>query len=697
MAGTGSTRKDSDQEKLKQAFERYHAGDWQSVVGICSDLTEYSPHLAVAWHLRGLALLRQGKAVQAVELISQAIALDDTQAHFHNHLGAAWEAIGCDAEALTSFQRAVQINPAYVEAHINCATIWERQGEWALVESALCRARSLAPQNEDLLCKWARLLFATSRQQQAITMLREAVAKTSHSVGLNKELARLLIHVDDFAGAVNVCQELVKLQANDAGLWVCLGQVLGQLGQIDEANQAFEQALTICPDKSIWRLRQRLMSPAVFDSAEEIEQFQNQLQQTLCDDSFARLAGAFDQLLAADVHPPFAVNFQGRKTRAVKERLAVIVRGAQPGEKPPPRTDKPRIGFVVTQGHEGLFCRCTGGIVERLDREEFDVVVLASASCLPRLRQELASEISFIALPASYSAASAAARQADCDLLYHWEVGSDAWNYLLPMAQAARVQCTSWGTQVTSGLKEIDYYLSSRWIERPHADDDYTERLVRLETLPTWQRRVSLPPPTEKSYFGWSSAQHIYLCPQNLLKIHPDQDALFADILRTDSAAVIVLKQTRSPAIAEQLQARFARRLGTMAQRIVMLPWLSTSDYYRLISVADVVLDPVHYSAGSSCYDMLSLHQPIVTLPGELNVGRFTQACYRKIGLNVLIATNAQEYVRIATRVAQDANFRTHVCEQLRERGDVLLEDQSAVSAHADFFGDAIAKARQSR
>ena len=60
-------------------------------------------------------------------------------------------------------------------------------------------------------------------------------------------------------------------------------------------------------------------------------------------------------------------------------------------------------------------------------------------------------------------------------------------------------------------------------------------------------------------------------------------------------------------------------------------------DYCRLLQLADVVLDPPHYGAGSSCYDLFSFNLPVVTLPGELIVGRITQACYRKMGVEDLI------------------------------------------------------------
>src|SRR5690606_10942582 len=113
----------------------------------------------------------------------------------------------------------------------------------------------------------------------------------------------------------------------------------------------------------------------------------------------------------------------------------------------------------------------SGGIVEKLDKQEFAVTVFTNAACIPALKRHIRCHATrFMPLADEFTSAAQAIGDARCDVLYHWEVGSDALNYLLPLAGAAPVQCTSWGTQVTSGLTEVNDYLSSRGIELDTAD-----------------------------------------------------------------------------------------------------------------------------------------------------------------------------------------------------------------------------------
>ena len=200
-------------------------------------------------------------------------------------------------------------------------------------------------------------------------------------------------------------------------------------------------------------------------------------------------------------------------------------------------------------------------------------------------------------------------------------------------------------------MPAVDYFLSSELIETPESGGQYTEQLWRSKTLFVNVGRLpavaSLPP----SHFGLPEGHHLYVCPQNPLKLHPDVDSLFArSWLRTPRASFLAARKGHA---SELLRHRFARRIPAAADRVVFLPWQTIEDYYRLLQLADVILDPPHYGAGSSCYDIFSFNLPVVTMPGELIVGRVTQACYRKMDVTDLIVASA-ERVREQGRAGGD-------------------------------------------
>ncbi len=122
----------------------------------------------------------------------------------------------------------------------------------------------------------------------------------------------------------------------------------------------------------------------------------------------------------------------------------------------------------------------------------------------------------------------------------------------------------------------------------------------------------------------------------------------------------------------------------------MFLPPQPFGDYCRLLQLANVILDPPHYGANSSCYDIFSYNLPLVTMPGKLFVGRVTQAFYRKMGVEDLIVHSPAEYVSKAVQVATDRDHRQYVTERIARASDVLFNDLESVREHERFFDEAL-------
>ncbi len=203
------------------------------------------------------------------------------------------------------------------------------------------------------------------------------------------------------------------------------------------------------------------------------------------------------------------------------------------------------------------------------------------------------------------------------------------------------------------------------------------------------QRRLPSASPVGRESFGLPD-RHLYLCFQNPLKLHPDMDALLEGIVLADPKALIVLLSDRHCQVAELLKRRFAARIAGAGERIVFLPRQSFGNYCRLLQLADVILDPLHYGTGSSCYDVFSFNQPMVTLPGEFMPGRVAQAFYRKMQVEDPIAASPADYVSKAVQVATDGDYRAHLKQRIAQASDVIFDELGAVREHERFFSEAL-------
>ena len=55
--------------------------------------------------------------------------------------------------------------------------------------------------------------------------------------------------------------------------------------------------------------------------------------------------------------------------------------------------------------------------------------------------------------------------------------------YLLAFSRLAPIQCNSFGHSDTSGIKNIDYFISSKYFETETSEEYYSEKLIKLDCL----------------------------------------------------------------------------------------------------------------------------------------------------------------------------------------------------------------------
>jgi protein O-GlcNAc transferase len=681
---------------FQQATQLHGAGDLAGAEQLYRRVLAERADDAPAWHQLGVIACQRGDPQQSVALIHRALQIEPANAVAWNNYGVVLRQQGQADEALAAFQEAVRLRREYADALSNLGMTLHSVGRLAEGEVTLRRAVELNPRHADALYNLGNLLMELGQDTEAISRYQASLEVRPQFAGAWNNLGNALRNGVQDEQAIEAYRRAIALNPEEADAHLNLGAAYAERDAMDEARASIEQACRLKPEKAIWRLRAASICPPVFNTVEDLDRYRDALEAAADALLESPPLISLDDLVPSNCVPPFALAHHGRNNRRLKEKFAALFEPAFAEHR---RTvsgsvvsgqahrDVPRIGFVVTKRHETIFLRCMAGIIEGLDSAHFEPVILCSQAIRDKVRQGIRRDgLAVVPFPDRLTDAIRSIASARCDVLYYWEIGTDAMNYFLPMAQLARVQCTAWGTQVTSGISAVDYYLSSDLIETDAAEGHYTERLWRMKTLPTYQRRVAQPPHTTRDDFGLPARGHLYVCPQSLLKMHPDVDALFGGVLRADPNGLLILKCGRYPRAAQQLKQRFERTLADVNDRIVMLPWLDLSDYYRLISIADVILDTLPFGAGSTAYDIFSLNQPIVTLPGRFNVGRYTLACYRKMGIGELIADTPEEYVRLAVNVAIRGDYRQSLRAKIASRSPELFEDPTAVDEHAQFF-----------
>jgi predicted O-linked N-acetylglucosamine transferase (SPINDLY family) len=671
-------------DQFRRAAAAHAADDAAAAEAHLRALIAAHPAHADALALLGHVLAQTDRREEALPPWRQAAALRPGSAAHRYNLAELLRRLDRHAEAEAEFRAALALSPGWAEAHFGLANALKALGRVLDALAAYGRAIDLEPGFARALYNRANLLREAGRVAAAERDYRSALASDPGLTDAVVNRAAALGELHRWAEAEECYRQALARRPADPDLAASLaGAVLAQ-GRTAEGAELLRAAEVNAPDPAGVRFRRETLFPAVPESVEAIAAARD------------RLAAALDRVKAdpprldpARLHhpglePPMALAYQVADPRPLLEAYAALYAPQIPPlDLLPPAGGRPRIGVVVTHGHEGVYDRCLGRLVERVAAAGTVAVTLvcspAGANVLRHLRPAFPGD--YLVLPPRVDEAAARVRDARFDLLHYWEVGTDATNYFLPFFRPAPVQCATWGWPVTTGNPRVDWYVSAAPLEPADGDAHYTERLARLASLPTCYERPPAPPPpagpaARRRAFGLDAGTPVYLFVQNVRKPHPDFDMLLGALLEADRRGRVVLLADEQPGLTEAVLARLRRALGPDARRVGVVARQDRGRYLRLVSSADVLLDTPPYGAGANTLaDAVACGTPVVTLPGLSHRGRWAAAVLEQAGLAALVTGGVGEYVAAAVRLAADEDERRRAGATLREFGQGWFDD----------------------
>jgi predicted O-linked N-acetylglucosamine transferase (SPINDLY family) len=682
-------------DELRGLFEaalgRLQQGDIAGAEGNVRALLARSPKHVDGMQFLAVLYARQNRLEEARELLEECLRLRPNSPPVLANLGETLRQMGRVDEALARLRHAVLAAPGFAEAHYNLGVALRQSGDDEGAVSEYRRTVELAPNHVQARYNLANTLRDQGRTPMAAAEYEKVVAQAPHWAEARLNYGNALAELGRTEEALAEYHKAQELDPNVGDVATNIGEAYARLGRLEEAARWLRVNAGRRPDLWLRELRIAALAPPIPADNASIDRFREGLLARVRELAETPLSLSLAGLGSSCAEPPLALEYQGRDDRPIRDAYGELFAKLIPPLSPERGGGgKPHVGVVVTNGHEGVFYRCLGEVVERLDRSKLRVTVVCSLAGRNVMRHTMfRTPQEYFVLPPNIEEAARALAEARFDLLHYWEVGTDSMNYFLPFFRPAPVQSTTWGWPVTSGNPRIDYFVSARGLEPPDAAGHYRERLVELASAPTYYVRPPVPDRLRgRESFGLPANVRLYICPQNLRKIHPDFDEALAGVLQADGEGWLLLVADEQPAVTAQLVDRLGRRAGDARGRIRVLPRMEREDYLNVLALADVNLDTFHYGSGANTmYDTIATATPIVTLPGRFHRGRYALATLEALEWRETVAQSVSEFVDLAVRLGRDRDFRESARERLRrEREYGVLENQGAVDAYQEFF-----------
>jgi protein O-GlcNAc transferase len=670
------------------------SGDFQGASKCFHRAIELRPDHSPAYNALGIIAIHCKNLSEAIDWFRQAVGLGTISGDAYNNLGNALRKSDKPDEAISVYRQGIGVAPTHPQIWLGLGDTLYHSGRYAEAYEVYIEALNLNRSSAVLATNAGNALRQLKRFKEAETYYRRAIQADPNYAPAYNNLGNLLRTLRRHEEALEHFRNANRLHTGNKIILNNLGTAYATLEMIEESIDCYKKAVFLEKECLAERLRIDSLCPAVFQSADEIFKYRARLTRAL--EYYAgqdHFKTTITECATVGCGPSFKLLYHGEDERPIRELYASIFNKCNSESTDfTMGSQRPRVGCLVTGGHAGMFVRANEGLLNNLNTNRIDFTVICADSDIRFIRQYIHNPgVSLMPVPEDFQLAAIEIRKAYFDLLYYWEIGTNSQNYFLPFLRLAPVQILGQGTQCTSGISQVDYIISSELCETDEADEHYTEKLARLKALPYYQRRPQLPEnPPDRAAFGLPDSRHIYLCAQNLVKIHPDFDKVIQEILLRDPYGVLVLVESELTAITNPLKKRFARSLSKVLDRIYFVPRMNIPSFLSLIALSDVVLDTFHYGGTSTAYDALGLGKPIITLPMKYQRGRYTYACYRKMCLFDCIAESPEHYVELALRTIADESFSHYIQEQIAERNAVLFESSETLLAYEQFFEDAV-------
>lgn len=660
-------------------------GDHEKAIKYHLISTKLNPSAPEAWLSYGTTLSILNRESDALKAIENALNLDPNYADAWIQRGVALEQINSHNEAITAFEKALQINPQSALAWYN---LGNSQQEIQEFEQSIASYNNAIQINHEYADAW----YNCGNALLNIKKLKESIVAYDKALAINPQLAQAwvnrgyaLFEIKLIEQSLASCDMALKIDPNLASAWSNRGNALLEIKKFNDAITCYETALQINPQ--IGRVWANLAFAQINTS---------QFEQSIASYREAirlepdNLTIRNDFLLNINYIEKFDVDVAFAEAQAfgslVSERSTPKFTNWDNECKP----EILNIGFV-----SGDFCNhpvgyFIEGLVASLDPTQFKLYAFSNQSTEDDLTDRIKSFFSEwipIHKESDFDAANLIHNK-NIHILFDLS-GHTALNRLPVFSyKPAPVQASWLGYFATTGLNEIDYFLSDPHMSTASDDVHFTETIWRLpETWlcskpPSYQLSISALPAASNGFVTYGSFG-------NLSKLNNQVLEAWVSVLRQVPQSKLFLK---SKQLADVLQVDRIRQLfnvhGIPSERLILEGPETREAYLTAYNKVDIILDTFPYPGGTTSVDALFMGVPFVTLRGDRFLSRLGESIAINAGNSDWIANDINEYINKAVDFA--SNFERLADHRSSLRTRVLNSPLFNVDQFANNFGEAL-------
>ncbi len=536
----------------------------------------------------------------------------------------------------------------------------------------ICRKiLNVQPDHAGAVTLMAELAQRTGAEDKAMALYQQAASLAPADILIQHDTAAAMMRRGRNEQAEQILRAALAKAPRDPALWGTLGNALRGQRRLQEAAEAFEQVIACDPKGSAHKARASLVSVRINQGLADaaIEHLEAVLEK---EPDWQDMATTYLMALQYsekttpqqlyDAHVAWAERFAAAKPASDFDNAPVAERTL-------------RVGFVSPDYCRHPVATFLGPLLAERDREAFSFHAFHIGRKDDAVTEQLKEQFDHWHEPpgaageARKKAAETwlpdAVRKAGIDVLIDLG-GHTAGARLVGFARRmAPLQVTWLGYPDTTGIAAMDYRISDDLAdpEGSLASEDFLRLPESFLCYPTDRETPEIGPlpALENGYITFGSFN-------KLAKVSEQTVALWSRVLKETPDSRLLIKNWNldDPATQELLIERFEAQ-GIDRDRLELVGFVEDPlGHLAMYNRIDIALDTTPYNGTTTTCEALSMGVPVIALNGDRHAARVGTSLLTAAGYPEWAAPDADTFVSISSRLADDFETLAEVRSGLR-------------------------------
>ena len=659
-------------EQINTLLKYYRNGQLSEAENLAKFLTKEFPTDLSGWKVLGLILGNTGRKNEALRVHQKALEIAPQDKGVYNNLGNTLKSLGRFEEAELSFKKSIELNPTSAITHNNLGV----------------------------------LLKDTRRVDEAKTSFVEAIRLNPEFAEAHNNLGLTLVDLRKYEDAEASYNRAIKLNPNFAEAYNNLGLFYYSRSVAPKHLDCFMNAIILDPKNISYRwnfVNLQLLKVYLKD-----EDYNNSLQKF--DDELTKLnlfitTENLDQSfeVVGTCFPYYLAYFENNNKNLLEKHGEICCRVMKNWqEKNLPsfinsnieRNNKKKISIGIISSHiryHSVWNHFLKGIVSNLNTDKFDLHIFS-------LNDKSDDETNIIKKRVKYFYSNLKnlnkwankIKDSGIDIAFYPEIGMDKLTIQLASMRLAPIQLCSFGHPETSGLRTIDYYISSELLETTESQSFYSEKLIKLPGLGYYFEPPTLEAPEMNlTEIGIDPNLPVILCLGAPNKFSPLYDWVYIEIIKRIKGCQIILTNDRegnSEILKKRLKNKLEKAGLNFVKHFIFIPDLTREGYSGLMYNADLLLDPIGFSGANTSLQAIGCGLPVVTREGRFQRTKHASAILRTLGIEELITYSEEEYISLVEKLILNERLRKDFKSKIKSNENYIYKNIEPIRALENFL-----------